>query len=365
MSQQPQEHQIKDTILDCIGNTPIVRLNRIPKEHNIKCEVVAKCEFFNAGGSVKDRIGKNMLVEAEKSGRIKKGDTLIEPTSGNTGIGLSLAAAVMGYRMLITLPEKMSHEKISVLRALGAEVIRTPTEAAWDAPESHIGVANKLNKEIENSHILDQYTNKANPDAHYFGTGEEIWEQCGGKVDMVVIGAGTGGTITGIAKKLKEKNPNVIIVGVDPVGSLLADPEHDTVGSYDVEGIGYDFVPEVLDRSLVDRWIKTADKESLTMACDLISKEGLLCGGSSGSAVWAAMQAAKDLKEGQRCVVLLPDSVRNYLTKFASIDWMIEHGYTQPPEGYKKPESREKQLEDEVHSLKKRVAELEAQQSSK
>lgn len=363
MSQQ--KDQIKDTVLDCIGNTPIVRLNRIPKEHGIKCDVVAKCEFFNAGGSVKDRIGKNMILEAEKSGRIKRGDTLIEPTSGNTGIGMALTAAVLGYRMIITLPEKMSQEKISVLRALGAEVIRTPTEAAWDAPESHIGVAKKLNEELPNSHILDQYTNKANPDAHYYGTGEEIWEQCGGKVDMVVIGAGTGGTITGIAKKLKEKNPNVIVVGVDPVGSILADPERDTVGTYTVEGIGYDFVPDVLDRSVVDRWIKTEDKESLNMAADLIEKEGLLCGGSSGSAVWAAMQAAKDLKEGQRCVVLLPDSVRNYLTKFASLDWMIEHGYKQAPEGYQKPESREQKLEKEVDELKKRVAELEAELQKK
>lgn len=356
------QEQIKSTILDCIGNTPLVRLNRIPKEHNIKCDVVAKCEFFNAGGSVKDRIGKNMLLKAEESGRIKKGDALIEPTSGNTGIGMALAATVLGYRMVITMPEKMSQEKISVLKALGAEVIRTPTEAAWNDPASHIGVAKKLNAEIPNSHILDQYVNPANPNAHFDGTGVEIWEQCGGKVDMVVIAAGTGGTITGIAKRLKQLNPNVIVVGVDPRGSILADPEHDTVGSYAVEGIGYDFVPDVLDRSIVDRWIKTEDKESFQMARDLIQKEGMLCGGSSGSAVWAAMQAAKDLKEGQRCVVVLPDSVRNYLTKFVSLDWMIENEFMEPSEGYKKPENREKQLEQEVADLKKRISELEAAQ---
>jgi len=268
--------------------------------------------------------------------------------------------------MIITLPEKMSQEKISVLKALGAEVIRTPTEAAFDSPDSHIGVAKRLNGELPHSHILDQYTNPANPDAHYFGTAEEILEQTGGKVDMVIIGAGTGGTISGIAKKLKEKIPGVIVVGADPVGSLLADPEHDPVGTYAVEGIGYDFVPDVLDRSLVDRWVKTQDKESFAMARDLIRKEGLLCGGSSGTAMWAAMQAAKDLKEGQRCVVLLPDSVRNYMTKFLSDDWLIERKFKDAPEGYvPAQQTREQKLEAEVARLKQRVAELEAQGQAK
>jgi cystathionine beta-synthase len=308
----------------------MVRLNHIPKQHGIQCEMVAKCEFFNPGGSIKDRIGVRMILEAEKSGRIKPGDTLIEPTSGNTGIGLSLAAAVRGYNMIITMPEKMSQEKSNILKALGAKIIRTPTNAASDSPESHLSVAKRLNAEIPNSHILNQYANPNNPLAHYEETAEEILSQCGGKIDMVVIGAGTGGTITGVAKKLKEVLPHIIVVGVDPVGSLLADPEHDKVGSYMVEGIGYDFVPDVLDRKLVDRWIKTEDKESFLMARELIRREGLLCGGSSGSAVYAAIQAAKDLKPGQRCVVILPDSVRNYMTKFLSDEWMITNGFMEP-----------------------------------
>lgn len=322
---------IYENILEHIGRTPMVKLNRIPQKYGLECELVAKCEYFNAGGSVKDRIGKRMILDAEKSGRIKPGDTLIEPTSGNTGIGLALTAAVKGYNMIITMPEKMSEEKSNVLKALGATIIRTPTAAAWDAPESHIGVAKKLQSEIPNSHILDQYANPSNPLAHYDETAEEILSQTGGKIDMIVIGAGTGGTITGIAKKLKEKIPNLIVVGVDPVGSLLADPEHDAVGSYQVEGIGYDFVPDVLDRGLVDRWVKTEDKESLLMARQLIRDEGLLCGGSSGTAVWAACQAAKELKAGQRCVVVLPDSVRNYMTKFLSDDWMIKNDFMPAP----------------------------------
>jgi len=246
-----------------------------------------------------------MLLEAEKQGRIKKGDTLIEPTSGNTGIGLALTATVSGYKMLITLPEKMSQEKVSVLLGLGAEIVRTPTEASWDSPESHIGVAKKLNKEIKDSHILDQYSNKGNPDAHYLFTAEEILKQCDGKVDMVVIGAGTGGTITGVAKKLKEKLPKVIVVGVDPKGSLLSDPDKEKIFSYQVEGIGYDFVPKVLDRSLVDFWVKTEDTESFLMARRLIKQEGLLCGGSSGAALVGALKACKNLKKKKDKDVLL------------------------------------------------------------
>jgi cystathionine beta-synthase len=292
---------------------------------------VAKCEFFNAGGSVKDRIAIRMIEEAEREGTLVPGkSTIIEATSGNTGIGLALAGAVKGYRVIITLPEKMSQEKVDVLKALGAEIIRTPTEAAWDAPESHIGVARKLRDEIPGAVILDQYGNPYNPVAHYDSTAEEILEQCGGKVDMLVAGAGTGGTISGIAQKLKEKCPDVIIVGVDPVGSILAQPESLNVegGSYQVEGIGYDFIPDALTRSVVDRWVKSEDKPSFLMSRRLIREEGILCGGSSGTAMYAAVQAAKDLKEGQRCVVILPDSVRNYMTKFLNDDWMRGHGFT-------------------------------------
>jgi len=306
----------------------MVRLNKIPKSEGVQCEILAKCEFFNAGGSVKDRIGKRMIEDAERTGRIKPGDTLIEPTSGNTGIGLALTAAVKGYRMIITLPEKMSKEKVDVLKALGAEIIRTPTEAAWDSPESHIGVAKKLQSEIPNSHILDQYGNPSNPLAHYDLTAEEILRQTGGKLDMVVITAGTGGTLTGIARKLKERLPKVIVVAVDPHGSILAVPESLNTGiySYAVEGIGYDFIPIVLDRDpkLVDLWIKTGDKESFTMSRRLIKDEGLLVGGSSGSAMVATLKAIKHFKlgKGKRVVVICPDSVRNYMSKFLSDDWM-------------------------------------------
>ncbi|KAI8967495.1 cystathionine-beta Synthase [Mycotypha africana] len=322
--------KISDSILENIGRTPLVRVNKIAKAEGLKCELLAKCEYFNAGGSVKDRIAARMIEEAEKAGILKPGvSTIIEPTSGNTGIGLALAGAVKGYRVIITLPEKMSQEKVNVLKALGAEVIRTPTEAAWDAPESHIGVARKLRDEISDAVILDQYTNPYNPVAHYDGTAEEILEQCDGKIDMLVAGAGTGGTITGLAQKLKEKCPNIKIVGVDPVGSILAQPEslNSDIKPYQVEGIGYDFIPDVLNRELVDTWIKSEDKASFQMSRRLIREEGLLCGGSSGTAMWAACQAAKELKEGQRCVVILPDSVRNYMTKFLNDDWMKERGF--------------------------------------
>jgi cystathionine beta-synthase len=330
---QPRNAKIMSNILENIGYTPLVKINQITKDEGVSCEIVAKCEYFNAGGSVKDRIGRRMVEDAEKSGRIKPGDTLIEPTSGNTGIGLALAAAVKGYKMIITLPEKMSKEKVDVLKALGAQIIRTPTEAAWDAPESHIGVAKKLNSEIPNSHILDQYGNPSNPLAHYDGTAEEILEQTDGKVDMVVITAGTGGTLTGIARKIKERAPSCKIVAVDPVGSILAQPDtlNTSLGTYKVEGIGYDFIPTVLDRSaqLVDKWYKSEDKSSFTMSRRLIKQEGMLCGGSSGAAMHAAIQAAKEFGLGpnHRVVVILPDSVRNYMSKFLSDEWMEENGF--------------------------------------
>jgi len=317
--------KIYDSIIGTIGDTPMVRLGTIGRRTG--CELLAKCEFLNAGGSVKDRIGRRMVEEAERAGRIKPGDTLIEPTSGNTGIGMALAAAVRGYRMIITMPQKMSREKQVVLEALGAEIVRTPTEAAWDSPESHIGVARRLKEILPNAHILDQYSNPDNPDAHYEGTGKEIVEQCDGKLDAIVMTAGTGGTITGIARRIKEEIPECQIVGVDPVGSILAGPGE--IGSYKVEGIGYDFIPDVLDRGLVDRWIKSEDRESFLTARRLIRQEGLLVGGSSGAAVWAALEVAKDLGRGKRICVVLPDSVRNYMTKFLDDAWMRENGFTE------------------------------------
>ena len=283
-----------------------------------------KCEFFNAGGSIKDRIGYNMVLEAEKTGRIKPGDTLIEPTSGNTGIGLALAAAVKGYKMIITMPEKMSKEKEVGLKALGAQIVRTPTEAAWDSPESHIEVAKKINNEIPHSHILDQYSNQANPDAHYHYTGSEIIKEFD-SLDMVVSGVGTGGTITGVAKKLKEVYPDIQIIGVDPYGSILGGGNE--VCSYKVEGIGYDFFPEVLDNNIIDRYIKIGDKESFLMARRLIKEEGLFIGGSSGSAVYAGLKAAKSLSKGKNCLILLPDSIRNYLSGFIDDQWMKDNQF--------------------------------------
>ncbi len=315
--------RILDSVLDAIGNTPMVRLRHIGRETG--CELLVKCEYFNAGGSVKDRIGRRMIEEAEKSGRIRPGDTLIEPTSGNTGIGMALAAAIKGYRMIITMPEKMSREKQVILEALGAEIIRTPTEAAFDAPESHIGVAKQLQSILPRAHILDQYANPDNPLAHYEGTGREILEQTGGQLDYVVLTAGTGGTLAGIARRIKEEAPHVKVVGVDPVGSILAGPG--PVHSYKVEGIGYDFIPQVLDLNLVDEWIKSEDRESFLMARRLIRKEGMLVGGSSGAAVWAAVQVAKRAGPGKRIVTLLPDSVRNYMTKFVDGAWMRSNGF--------------------------------------
>ena len=323
MADQAIHETILDSILDSTGRTPMVRLSRIAK--GIPCELLGKCEFMNPGGSVKDRIGVRMLLDAENAGRIKPGDTLIEPTSGNTGIGIAMAAAVRGYRGIITMPEKMSQEKQVVLEALGAEIIRTPTEAAWDSPDSHIGVARRLKEVIPNSHILDQYSNPSNPAAHEDGTGREIIDQCGGKLDAVVMTAGTGGTITGVARVIKREVPGCKVIGVDPEGSILAGPGE--IRSYKVEGIGYDFIPDVLDRRLVDGWIKSNDRDSFVVARQLIRQEGLLVGGSSGSAVWAALQVCRELGPGKRVVVILPDSVRNYLTKFVDDRWMRQQGF--------------------------------------
>ena len=314
---------IHESILTTIGNTPVVKMNQIGSD--LQCNLFSKCEFLNPAGSIKDRIGWKMVEDAERSGRIKPGDTLIEPTSGNTGQGIALAAAVKGYKCIITLPEKMSKEKQIALEALGAEIIRTPTEAAFDDPESHIGVAKKLQSEIPNSHILDQYANPSNPQAHYDGTAQEILDDFGTDLHMVVMGVGTGGTITGVAKRLKEEIPDIIIVGADPVGSILGGGSE--VKTYQVEGIGYDFFPDVLDNSLVDEYIKTEDEESFVMARRLVKEEGLMCGGSCGSAMVAALKSASKLEKNQKCLVVLPDGIRNYMTKFPNDQWMKDQGY--------------------------------------
>ncbi len=310
-----------DTILQAVGKTPLVRLNKV--NQGLVCELYGKCEFLNPGGSVKDRVALSMLEKAEQQGKIKPGDTLIEATSGNTGIGLAMVAAVKGYKVVITMPEKISSEKQAVMEALGATIYRTPTTAAWNDPDSHISLAKKLLNEIPRSFSLNQYTNPTNIQTHYTLTAQEILDDVGENLAMVVISVGTGGTITGLAKRLKEVNPSIQIIGADPYGSILGGGE---AHPFLVEGIGYDFIPEILDNSLVDEYVKVRDKDSFSTARRLIKEEGLLVGGSSGTAVWAALQAAKRLQKGQKCVVILPDCLRNYLTKLANDDWMRTNG---------------------------------------
>ena len=314
---------IANNILETIGNTPLVKLNSMARNH--EASIYAKCEFFNPGGSVKDRAAYNMIKRSEESGRIKPGDTLIEPTSGNTGIGLALIGTLLGYKVIIVMPEKMSLEKAITIKNLGAEIVRTPTEVSYDDPKSHISVAKKLQEKTPRSHILDQYSNPANCEAHYKGTATEILKDLDNKVDMIVAGAGTGGTITGVAQRIKEICPQCKFIGVDPEGSSLAGEAPNE--TYEVEGIGYDFIPEVLDRSLVTKWIKTKDKDSFETALRAIKEEGLLCGGSSGSALWAALQEAKHLKKGQNCVVILPDGIRNYMSKFLNEQWLKDKNF--------------------------------------
>lgn len=371
---RPFNHGVRQTITEQIGNTPLVRLNKIPQSLGMECTVLAKCEYFNAGGSVKDRIALRMIEEAEKSGRIKPGDTLIEPTSGNTGIGLALVAAVKGYKTIITLPEKMSAEKVSVLKALNATIIRTPTQAAFDSPESHIGVARRLEKEIPNAHILDQYGNLDNPLAHELGTAEEIWTQSEGSITAIIAGAGTGGTITGLARGLRKHNKDIKVIAADPQGSILALPsmlndEHMNT-AYKVEGIGYDFIPDVLDQKLVNKWYKTDDRESFHYARRLISEEGLLVGGSSGSCISALVKAAQDpeikFTKDDVVVVILPDSIRSYLSKFVDDDWLAANDLlppTPPPEPSSPQTEKKQKAQDQFQGATIRSLRLKPVQS--
>lgn len=328
---------VHESALDLVGQTPIVRVKNFAKLHKIKCDLMVKCEFMNPGGSVKDRIALRMIDDAEREGRLvpSAGYTIIEPTSGNTGIGLAMVSAVRGYRCIIVMPEKMSAEKENLLRALGAEIVRTPTAAAYNDKDSHISKSIELCKEIPKSIILNQYRASGNPLAHYDETAEELLLTCQNRVDAVVAGAGTGGTISGLARKIKERVPGCKLIGVDPVGSILAQPDElnrmdlgANSGFYEVEGIGYDFVPTVLDRELIDKWYKTTDEKSLKTSRELIRHEGILAGGSSGSAMFAALQAITELgfrdDPSKRVVVLLPDGVRNYMSKFISDEWMRE-----------------------------------------
>ena len=309
-----------NNILETIGQTPLVRLNKIGAE--LDCNLYVKCEYFNPSGSVKDRTAYNMILKAEKEGRIQKGDTLIEPTSGNMGIGLALAGAVLGYKVIVVMPEKMSQEKEVTLRALGAEIYRTPSEVAWDHEDSHISLARRLVKKLPRAFMLDQYSNPNNVEAHYEKTSVEIINDLNQQVDMVVIGAGTGGTLTGVSKKMREVLPECEIIGVDPKGSILAGegPLH----AYEVEGIGYDFIPKVLKEAELDKWVKTNDKEAFKMSRRLIREEGILAGGSGGSIVSAMLKEASRLKKNQNCVGFIPDGVRNYMSKFLMEEWLKE-----------------------------------------
>ena len=319
--------KICDSILDVIGNTPIVRINAITKQEGIACELLVKCEFLNPGGSVKDRVGARIITDLEKSGRLKPGMSLVEPTSGNTGIGLALAAVIKDYPLTICMPEKMSQEKSDVLSALGANIIRTPTEAGFSDSNSYVGVAEKLERDNPNIIMAGQYFTPSNPLAHYDHTAEEIIEQCGGKLDYIVIGSGTGGQLTGLSRKLKERIPGIIVVGVDPLGSIIHNPDHALSGSYIAEGMGSSIVPRSCNTELVDQWFVVNDHETFEYARKLIRYEGLLVGGSCGSVMSAAVKLAKTLPADKRVLAVLPDGVRNYMTKFLNDRWMIQNGF--------------------------------------
>ena len=332
MSHVPDGVRYHESVLDTVGRTPLVRL-RVLARH-CPPPVLAKLEFFNPGGSVKDRIGLAMVEAAEREGKLKPGGTIVECTSGNTGLGLAMVAAVKGYRAVFCMPDKVSSEKVYLLKAFGAEVMLSPTAVAPDSPDSYYSVARRIARERPGAFLTDQYSNPANPLAHYRSTGPEIWEQTAGKVTHFVAGMGTGGTISGTARYLKEKNPGVQIIGADPVGSILKH-YHETgqmseARTYKIEGVGEDFIPGATDFKVIDRVVSCTDRDGLNLTRRLAREEAIFVGGSSGMAAWVALDVAKDLPADALVVVLLPDTGERYLTKVHSDEWMRDNHLLDP-----------------------------------
>ncbi len=332
---QEKRPEVVGNILETIGHTPLIHLNKVVSE-KIEAAVYAKAEYFNPAGSIKDRIGLSIIEDAEREGRLLPGGTIVEATSGNTGAGLALVASVKGYRCVFVMPDKMSDEKVRFLRAFGARVVITPTAVSPEDPRSYYNVAARIVRETPNSILANQYHNPANPDAHYHFTGPEIWGQMDGKIDALVAGMGTGGTISGIARFLKEQNPDVKIVAVDILGSLLYDtwklgrvPTDPHPKTYKIEGIGEDFLPSTLDLSLIDEVVQVDDRESFQMTRRLVREEGIFAGGSSGSAVAGLLKSkiVRSFKTDQNVVVILPDSGNRYLSKIFDDNWMSENGF--------------------------------------
>jgi cystathionine beta-synthase len=315
--------EIRDSVLDLVGGTPVVRLTRL--EPALRTQLVAKVEFMNPGGSVKDRPAVAMIDAAERDGKLRPGGTIIEPTSGNTGLGLAMAAALRGYKVVAVMPDKMSREKIDTLRAFGAEVVVCPTDVSPDSPQSYYRVADRLTEEIQGGFQPNQYFNQANPEAHYESTGPELWRQTDGAITHLVTSVGTGGTITGVGRFLKEQNPGIEVIGADPEGSIYSGgPVH----PYRVEGIGEDFWPEALDNDLIDRYVRVSDRDSFLMARRLVTREGLFAGGSTGTALCAALRVACELDDPDAMVAtIIPDGGRPYVSKVFNDSWMREHGY--------------------------------------
>ncbi|MHB8717785.1 MAG: cystathionine beta-synthase [Candidatus Dormibacteria bacterium] len=313
--------EFSQSILDLVGNTPLVRLQALGR--GVAPTVLAKLEQLNPGGSVKDRIALSMVEDAERSGALRPGGTIIEPTSGNTGHGLAMVAALKGYRMVFVMPDKMSAEKISLLKAYGAEVVVCPTNVERESPQSYYSVADRLAREIPGGFQPNQYANPLNPKAHYLSTGPELWRQTDGRIDVFVAGIGTGGTISGTGRYLKERKPGVTVVGADPEGSIYSGP----IAPYKVEGVGEDFWPATYDASVVDRVVQVTDREAFTAARRLAREEGILVGGSAGMALHAALVVAAEMPAESIVVVLLPDTGRNYLSKVFNDDWMRQNGF--------------------------------------